>query len=109
MEKIHGWTAKRKSVWIAGTEFYVISYAGLVFGNNIIYSIWSGFSLGKNLSSNGPVLSPNKHSQDLLLWLDVMVITEKDSVINVKDQRLIIVVSFMFFHFQFSDHSLISK
>ena len=82
MEKIHGWMAKKKSVRIARTEFYVILYAGLVFGNNIVYSIWSGFSFGKNLNSNGPVLSPNKHSQDLLLWLDVMVITEKDSVIN---------------------------
>ena len=30
---------KEKSVRIAGTEFYVISYAGLVFGNNIVYSI----------------------------------------------------------------------
>ena len=72
MEKIDGWTAKKKSVGIAGTEFYVISYAGLVFRNNIVYSIWSGFSFGKDLSSNGPVLSPNKHSQDLLLLLDVM-------------------------------------
>ena len=36
-----------------------------------------------------------------------MVITEKDSVINGKDQRLIIAVSFMFIHFQLSDHSLI--
>ena len=38
MGKIHGWTAKKKSVRIAGTEFYVISYAGLVFGNNIVCS-----------------------------------------------------------------------
>ena len=30
---------KEKSVRIAGTEFYVISYAGLVFGNIIVYSI----------------------------------------------------------------------
>ena len=36
MEEIHGWMVKKESVWIAGTEFYVISYAGLVFGNNII-------------------------------------------------------------------------
>ena len=64
-------------------------------------------ALEKNLSSNGTVFSPNKHSQDLLLRLDVMVITEKDSVINGKDQRLIIAVSFMFIHFQLSDHSLI--
>ena len=28
--------AKKESVRIAGTEFYVISYAGLVFGNNIV-------------------------------------------------------------------------
>ena len=39
MEKIHGWTAKKRPVQIAGTEFYVISYAGLVFGNNIVHSI----------------------------------------------------------------------
>ena len=72
--------AKKKSVWIAGTELYVVSYACLVFGNNIIYSIWSGFSCGKNLSRDGFVLKmsgPNKHSQDLLLPLDVMVIMEK--------------------------------
>ena len=106
MEKIRGWMVKKKSVWIAGTEFYVISYAGLVFGNNIIYSISSGLCFGKNVSLNGPVLSPNKHSQDLLLPLDVMVMTEKDSVINGKDQGLIIAVSFMFIHFQLSDDSL---
>ena len=64
-------------------------------------------ALEKNLSSNGPVLSPNKHSQVLLLPLDVMVITEKDSVINGKDQRLITGVSVMFIHFQVSDYSLI--
>ena len=64
MEEIHGWMAKKESVRIAGTEFYVISYAGLVFGSNIVYSIWSGFSFGKNLSLNGSVLSPNKHGQD---------------------------------------------
>ena len=90
---------EEESVRIAGTEFYVIWYAGLVFGNNIVYSIWSGFSFGKNLSSNGSVLSPNKHGRDLLLLLDVMVITEENSVINGKDQRLIIAVSFMFIHF----------
>ena len=28
--------AKKESVQIAGTEFYVISYAALVFGNNIV-------------------------------------------------------------------------
>ena len=39
MEKIHGWLVKKKSVRIARTELYVISYAGLVFGNNIICSI----------------------------------------------------------------------
>ena len=39
------------------------------------------------------------HSQDLLLLLDVMVIMEKYSVINGKDQRLIVAVSFMFIHF----------
>ena len=39
MEKIHGWTANKKSVQIAGTELYVITYAGLVFGNNIVHSI----------------------------------------------------------------------
>ena len=43
--------------------------------------------------------SPNKHGQGLLLVLDVMVITEKNSVIDGKDQRLIIAVSFMFIHF----------
>ena len=64
-------------------------------------------ALEKNLSSNGPVLSPNKHSEVLLLPFDVMVITEKDSVINGKDRRLIIAVSVMFIHFQVSDHSLI--
>ena len=36
MEEIHGWMVKKESVRIAGTEFYVISYAGLVFGNNIV-------------------------------------------------------------------------
>ena len=64
MEDIHGWMAKKESVRIAETEFYVISCTGLVFGNNIVYSIWSGFSFGKNVSSNGSVLSPNKHGQD---------------------------------------------
>ena len=64
-------------------------------------------ALEKNLSSNGPVLSPNKHSQVLLLPLEVMVITEKDSLINGKDQRLITAVSVMFIHFQVSDYSLI--
>ena len=74
----------------------------------ILYTVFDQDSaLEKNLSSNGPVLSPNKHSHVLLLPLDVMVITEKDSVINGKDQRLIIVVSVMFIHFQVSDHSLI--
>ena len=74
----------------------------------ILYTVFDqGSALEKNLSSNEPVLSPNKHSQVLLLPLDVMVITEKDSVINGKDQRLIIVVSVMFIHFQVSDHSLI--
>ena len=53
------------------------------------------------------LLSPNKRSQDLRLPLDVMVIIEKDSVINGKDHRLIIAVSFMFIHFQLSDHNLI--
>ena len=92
---------------IARTEFYIISYACLVFRNNIVYSIWSGFSFEKNLRSNGSILNPNKHSQDLLLVLDVMVITEKNSVINGKDQRLIIAVSFMFMHFPaYSDHNL---
>ena len=74
----------------------------------ILYTVFDQDSaLEKNLGSNGPVLSPNKHSQVLLLPLDVMVITEKDSVINGKDQRLIIAVSVMFIHFQVSDHSLI--
>ena len=69
----------------------------------ILYTVFDQDSaLEKNLSSNGPVLSPNKHSQVLLLPLDVMVITEKDSVINGKDQRLIIAVSVMFIHFQVS-------
>ena len=99
MEEIHGWMAKKESVRIARTEFYVISYAGLIFGNNIIYSIWSAFIFGKNLSSNGSISSPYEHGQDLLLLLDVMVVTEKNSVINGKDQRLIIAVSFMFIHF----------
>ena len=67
----------------------------------ILYTVFDQDSaLEKNLSSNGPVLSPNKHSQILLLPLDVMVI-------NGKDQRLIIAVSVMFIHFQVSDHSLI--
>ena len=39
-------------------------------------------ALEKNLSLNGSILSPNKHGQDLLLVLDVMVTTEKNSVIN---------------------------
>ena len=74
----------------------------------ILYTVFDQDSaLEKNLSSNGPVLSPNKHSQVLLLPLDLMVITEKDSVINGKDQRLIIAVSVMFIYFQVSDHSLI--
>ena len=74
----------------------------------ILYTVFDQDSaLEKNLSSNGHVLSPNKHSQVLLLPLDVMVITEKDSVINGKNQRLIIAVSVMFIHFQVSDHSLI--
>ena len=74
----------------------------------ILYTVFDQDSaLEKNLSLNGPVLSPNKHSQVLLLPLDVMVITEKDSVINGKDQRLIIAVSVMFIHFQVSNHSLI--
>ena len=98
MEEIHGWMAKKESVRIAGTEFYVISYAGLVFGNNIVQYLIR-IQLWKNLSPNGSVLSPNKYGQDLLLLLDVMVITEKNSVINGKDQRLIIAVSFMFIHF----------
>ena len=60
----------------------------------ILYTVFDQDSaLEKNLSLNGPVLSPNKHSQVLLLPLDVMVITEKDSVTNGKDQRLIIAVS----------------
>ena len=66
----------------------------------ILYTVFDQDSaLEKNLSLNGPVLSPNKHSQVLLLPLDVMVITEKDSVINGKDQRLIIAVSVMFIYF----------
>ena len=73
--------------------------------------LYTGFdqdsALEKDLSSNAAVLSLNEHSQVLLLPLDVMVITEKDSVINGKDQRLIIAVSVMFIHFQVSDHSLI--
>ena len=74
----------------------------------ILYSVFDQDSaLEKNLSSNGPVLSPNKHSQVLLLPLDIMVITEKDSVINGKDQRLIISVSVMFINFQVSNCSLI--
>ena len=74
----------------------------------ILYTVFDQNSaLEKNLSSNGPVLSPNKHSEVLLLPFDVMVITEKDSVINGKDQRLIIAVSVLFIHFQVSDHSLI--
>ena len=74
----------------------------------ILYTVFDQDSaLEKNLSLSGPVLSPNKHSQVLLLPLDVMVIIEKDSVINGKDQRLIIAVSVMFIHFQVSDHSLI--
>ena len=73
----------------------------------ILYTVFDQDSaLEKNLSLNGPVLSPNKHSQVLLLPLDVMVITEKDSVIDGKDQRLIIAVSVKFIHFQVSDHSL---
>ena len=96
MEEIHGWMAKKESVQIARTEFYVISYACLVFGNNIVQHL---IRIWKNLSPNGFVLSPNKYGQDLLLLLDVMVITEKNSVINGKDQRLIIAVSFMFIHF----------
>ena len=107
MEKIHGWMAKKKSVWIAGTEFYVISYAGWSL-EIILYTVFDQDSaLEKYLSSIEPVLSPNKQSQVLLLPLDVMVITEKDSVVNGKDQRLIIAVSVMFIHFQVSDHSLI--
>ena len=71
----------------------------------LLYTVFDQDSaLEKNLSSNGPILSPNKHS---LLPLDIMVITEKDSVINGKDQRLVIAVSVMFIHFQVSDHSLI--
>ena len=51
--------------------------------------------------------SPHKHSQDLLLPLDMMVNNyEKNSVINGKHQRLIIVVSFMFIHFQLNDCNL---
>ena len=74
----------------------------------ILYTVFDQDSaLEKNLSSNGPVLGPNKHSQVLLLPLDVMVITEKDSVINGKDQRLIFSVSVMFIHFQVGDRSLI--
>ena len=74
----------------------------------ILYTVLDQDSaLEKNLRSNGPVLSPNKHSKVLLLPLDVMVITEKDSVLNGKDQSLIIAVSVMFIHFQVSDHSLI--
>ena len=74
----------------------------------ILYTVFDQDSaLEKNLSSNGPVLSPNKHSPVLLLPLDVMVIMEKDSVTNGKDQRLIIAVSVMFIHFQVSNHSLI--
>ena len=72
-----------------------------------MYTVVQDSALEKNLSSNGPVLSPNKHSQVLLLPLEVMAITEKDSVINGKDQRLIIAVSVMFIHFQVSDYSLI--
>ena len=53
-------------------------------------------ALEKKLSSNGPVLSPKKHSQVLLLPLEVMVITGKDSLINGKDQRLITVVSVVY-------------
>ena len=80
---------KKESVRIAGTEFYVISYAGLVFGNNIVQYLIRIQLWKKKLSLNGSVLSPNKYGQDLLLLLDVMVITEKHSVINGKDQRLI--------------------
>ena len=98
MEEIHGWMAKKGSVQIAGTEFYVISYAGLVFANNIVYSIWSGFSFGKSVSSNGSVSSPNKHSQDLLLLLDGDYGKNRLLMEKTK-QRLIIEVSFMFIHF----------
>ena len=74
----------------------------------ILYTVVDQDSaLEKKLSSNGPVLSPNKHSQVLLLPLEVMVITGKDSLINGKDQRLITTVSVMFIHFQVSDYSLI--
>ena len=74
----------------------------------ILYTVVDQDSgLEKNLSSNGLVLSPNKHSQVLLLPLEVMVITDKDSVINGKDQRLITAMNVMFIHFQVSDYSLI--
>ena len=74
----------------------------------ILYTVVDQHSaFEKKLSLNGPILSPNKHSQVLLLPLDVMVIMEKDSVINGNDQRLIIGVSVMFIHFQVSDYSLI--
>ena len=47
----------------------------------ILYAVFDQDSaLEKNLSSNGPILSPNKHSQVLLFPLDVMVITEENSV-----------------------------
>ena len=36
MEEIHGWMAKKESV---RTEFYVILYAGLVFGINIVQNL----------------------------------------------------------------------
>ena len=53
----------------------------LVWSLEIIsYTVFDQDSaLEKKLSLNGSVLSPNKHGQDLLLPLDVMVITEKIS------------------------------
>ena len=43
-------------------------------------------SFGKNLSSNGSVLSPHKHGQDYLLVLDVMVIKGKIQLLMEKTQ-----------------------
>ena len=51
----------------------------------ILYTVFDQDSaLDKNLSSSGPVLSPNEHSQVLLLLLDVMVITEKIQLLMEK-------------------------
>ena len=51
----------------------------------ILYTVFDQDSaLEKNLSSNEPVLSPNKHSQVLLLPLDVMVLRKKIQLLTEK-------------------------